>query len=157
MDLAMPGIDGWETIRRVRVDGHTAIPLAIVSANAFDKGLTNDLGVRAEDFIVKPYRHTELFDWLERQLGLSWLYELPAPLAASLPAASHTLPDAQQRAALLDVVNLGFYRGIINMLDEIEKQDPKATQFVQDMRTLARQFQFEAMARQLKSDRPANA
>ena len=156
MDLAMPGIDGWETIRRLRVDGHTDIALAIVSANAFDKGLQNDLGVRAEDFIVKPYRHTELFDWLERRLQLTWLHEMPVPLAADLPVAPHALPDAQQRAALLEVVNLGFYRGIMNTLDEIEKLQPQASRFVEDMRALARQFQFEVMARQL-TDNQANA
>ena len=157
MDLAMPGIDGWETIRRLRVDGHTDIALAIVSANAFDKGLQNDLGVRAEDFIVKPYRHTELFDWLERRLQLTWLYELPAPLAADLSVTPYALPDAQQRAALLDVVNLGFYRGIMNTLDDIEKHSPQACKFVEEMRALAQQFQFEAMARQLTDDRQTNA
>jgi signal transduction histidine kinase/CheY-like chemotaxis protein/purine-cytosine permease-like protein len=160
MDLAMPGIDGWETIRRLRVDGHTSISLAIVSANAFDKGLPNDLGVRTEDFIVKPYRHTELFDWLGRRLQLSWLYEIPAPLAvdlaADLPVVPHALPDAEQRAALLEVVNLGFYRGIMNTLDEIEKLQPQALKFVDHMRTLARQFQFEVMAQQLM-DSQANA
>ena len=160
MDLAMPGIDGWETIRRLRVDGHTDVALAIVSANAFDKGLPNDLGVRTEDFIVKPYRHSELFDWLERRLQLTWLYEMPAPLAVDLapdlPAVQHALPDAEQRAALLEVVNLGFYRGIMNTLDEIEKLQPQALKFVDHMRTLARQFQFEAMAQQLM-DSQANA
>ena len=153
MDLAMPGIDGWETIRRLRLEGHTAIAVAIVSANAFDKGLHtdagNDAGVRGEDFIVKPYRHSELFDWLERRLGLTWLYDAPpqpAPVQASLP---RVLPDALARAGLLEVVNLGFYRGIINKLDEIEQHHPLAAGFVEDMRVLARQFQFEAMARYL--------
>ena len=156
MDLAMPGIDGWETIRRLRVDGHLSIALAIVSANAFDKGLHNDFGVRSEDFIVKPYRHTELFDWLERRLQLTWLYELPVSVAPDSAVVQLALPDAQQRAALLEVVNLGFYRGIMNTLDEIEKHSPQAQKFVEDMRALARQFQFEAMARQL-TDSQANA
>jgi pheromone shutdown protein TraB len=66
------------------------------------------------------------------------------------------MPDAQQRAALLEVVNLGFYRGIMNTLDDIEKQSPQALTFVEGMRALARQFQFEAMAQKLM-DNQANA
>lgn len=43
MDLAMAGIDSWETLRRVRKSGHAGIHLVIVSANAFDKGQDNDM------------------------------------------------------------------------------------------------------------------
>ncbi|HSW16625.1 MAG TPA: ATP-binding protein, partial [Ramlibacter sp.] len=67
MDLAMPGIDGWETVRRLRrLPNAQHAKVAIVSANAFDKGLENDLNIGAEDFIVKPVRHGELLDWLQR-------------------------------------------------------------------------------------------
>ncbi|WP_041388487.1 hybrid sensor histidine kinase/response regulator [Polaromonas sp. JS666] len=159
MDLAMPGIDGWETLRRVRSAGHTGTHLAIVSANAFDKGLDNDVGIPPEDFILKPVRHTELIDWLERRLGLRWCYEAQAD-AGQLPAPAapppRVLPDAPQLAALLEVVTLGFYRGIMNKLAEIETQQPATAAFVEDMRALARQFQFEAMGRQLTNQEAAH-
>jgi signal transduction histidine kinase/purine-cytosine permease-like protein len=150
MDLAMPGIDGWETLRRVRGSGHQGIHLAIVSANAFDKGMENDVGILPEDFILKPVRHSELIAWLERRLSLVWRYDTPA--AEVSPVATpprRVLPNASQLAALQEVVSLGFYRGIMNMLAEIERQQPDTAAFVDDMRVLARQFQFEAMGRQL--------
>eukprot|EP01038_Epipyxis_sp_PR26KG_P019702 gene19702-27890_t len=53
MDLAMPGIDGWETLRRVRQMRLPDVQCAIVSANAFDKALDNDVEISPEDFIVK--------------------------------------------------------------------------------------------------------
>ncbi len=103
MDLAMPGIDGWETIRRLRAAGHTQAHVAVVSANAFDKGLENDVGIKPEDFIVKPVRHTELLDWLERRLALQWLEQEAAPPASApreappeAPAAAR--PDAARLA-----------------------------------------------------------
>ena len=158
MDLAMAGIDGWETLRRIRLAGHAGIHLAIVSANAFDKGIDNDVGIRAEDFILKPVRHTELIDWLERNLALRWRYE--APVADSLPEAAapapRARPDAIQLASLLEVVSLGFYRGILNKLADIETQQPATAVFVEEMRLLARQFRFEAMARELTQKDPSH-
>ncbi len=158
MDLAMPGIDGWETIRRLRALSQAAPRVAVVSANAFDKGLENDVGIRPEDFMVKPVRLSELLDWLGRQLGLAWLESVPAAGPAPTPAAAApalVFPSAQRLRALQQVVGLGFYRGIVNTLDEIERDEPACGAFVVQMRALARQFQFEAMSRLL--DQAADA
>ncbi|MFO1191148.1 MAG: ATP-binding protein [Rhodoferax sp.] len=152
MDLAMPGIDGWETIRRVRALGLTQVAIAIVSANAFDKGLEHDVPVPPEDFILKPVRHTELLDWLERRLALTWLDAAPpGPAAAQDGArrASWVLPAQPDLDALNEVVSLGYYRGILNKLDDIEAAQPASAAFVADMRELARRFQFETMGRHL--------
>ncbi|MGE0331146.1 MAG: ATP-binding protein [Ramlibacter sp.] len=150
MDLAMPGIDGWETIRRLRgiEGGHARV--AIVSANAFDKGLDNDVGIRAEDFVLKPVRHSELLDWLERQLGLQWLETAPpqALATAGEPAPPAVWPTPGRLAALQDVVQLGYYRGIMNQLDQIEAEEPATAALVAQWREHARRFQFEAIGRQ---------
>ncbi|ART50012.1 ATP-binding protein [Acidovorax carolinensis] len=157
MDLAMPGIDGWETLRRVRQMHLPDVQCAIVSANAFDKALDNDVDIRPEDFIVKPVRHSELLDWLERRLGLQWLYNeatdapaMPAPASASAAPAPLTYPDATALAALAQVVALGYYRGILNTLDDIERSQPAHGDFVSTMRQLAKQFQFDAMGQILE-------
>jgi signal transduction histidine kinase/CheY-like chemotaxis protein/purine-cytosine permease-like protein len=155
MDLAMPGIDGWETIRRLRALGNKSARIAIVSANAFDKGLDHDVDIPADDFILKPVRHSELLDWLERRLALVWITtDAPLALAASPAAAASAsvawnYPDRQSLDALHEVVYLGYYRGILNKLDEIEAGQPASAAFVCDMRVLARQFQFEVMSQHL--------
>ncbi|WP_348688844.1 hybrid sensor histidine kinase/response regulator [Acidovorax soli] len=159
MDLAMPGIDGWETLRRVRQMHLANVQCAIVSANAFDKALDNDVDIRPEDFIVKPVRHTELLDWLERRLGLQWLYEgdalaqttaPPPPYPAPATAAPLSYPDATALAALAQAVALGYYRGILNTLDEIERSQPAHQAFVHTMRQMAHEFQFDAMGQILE-------
>jgi len=51
--------------------------------------------------------------------------------------------------ALTQVVGLGYYRGVMNLLDDIEDLQPECAGFVQHLRALARQFQFEAMSQYL--------
>jgi signal transduction histidine kinase/CheY-like chemotaxis protein/purine-cytosine permease-like protein len=163
MDLAMPGIDGWETIRRLREQQLSDAPLAIVSANAFEKGADNIVGIPAEDFILKPVRKAELLDWLGRQLHLRWVDAPLPPVGADMalpggsagqasggadPAAPPPLvyPPAEQRQALQSLIDLGYLRGIVRQLDEIEASQPACRAFVQQMRALARQFQLDAMS-----------
>ena len=155
MDLGMPGIDGWETIRRIRSQQLTDAHIAILSANAFDKGLDNDVAVVADDFIVKPLRVNELLGWIGRKLQLEWVLAdtpLVAPVAAEpLPLIG---PGAAHLAALDEVINLGYLRGILNKLGEIERLAPEHAEFVRVLRELARQFQFDAMKEIMKKMGP---
>jgi signal transduction histidine kinase/CheY-like chemotaxis protein/purine-cytosine permease-like protein len=163
MDLAMPGIDGWETVRRLRASGWGAVPLAIVSANAFDKGLDNELGHRSQDFFVKPVRREDLLTWLGQRLALQWL--TAAPDGSAVLNRSH-VPDAPvftttprppvspassptELAPLLELVRLGYYKGIVTWLDDWVRQRPEQAEFAQSLRTLAREFRFEVIEQRL--------
>jgi len=155
MDLGMPGIDGWETIRRIRQQGLSDAHIAILSANAFDKGLDNDVGIAPQDFIVKPLRVNELLDWIGRQLQLEWITaDSPPPAAAPSEPPPLIAPDASHLAALDELINLGYLRGMLNKLAEIERLDPQHGEFVRVLRDLARQFQFDAMKEILRKMHP---
>ncbi|HJV63495.1 MAG TPA: ATP-binding protein, partial [Albitalea sp.] len=160
MDLAMPGIDGWETIRRVRAQRLSAAPLAIVSANAFDKGLDNDVGVAATDFVLKPVRKSELLDWLGRALALEWLHApAPAPTpagdAAPLPEPDFVAPGEERLRALDEMLALGYLRGVTTLLDAIEAESPACRRFVDHLRALAQRFQLDAMSGVVRKARDA--
>jgi signal transduction histidine kinase/purine-cytosine permease-like protein/DNA-binding NarL/FixJ family response regulator len=146
MDLAMPGIDGWETIRRLRAEGLADVPVAIVSANAFDRALDNDVGIRPADFLTKPVRGEELLDWLGRTLALEWRMQAAATAlrgtAREEPAA---LPSAASLRALAEQVQAGYPRGIHHWLDHIEASEPACAAFTQQLRALAAQFRLDAM------------
>ena len=150
MDLAMPGIDGWETIRTLRRQHLSSAPVAIVSANAFDKGQDNDVGIGAADFITKPIRFDDLLDWLGTKLALQWLTTPPAPPPAAVPANAPR-PTREQLLALHEVVNLGYPRGVHQVLDQIESTRPDTAAWLAPLRTLAHNFQFDRMTPVIKN------
>ncbi|HSM21425.1 MAG TPA: ATP-binding protein, partial [Rubrivivax sp.] len=162
MDLAMPGIDGWETIRALRRQQLSGAPVAVVSANAFDKGLDNDAGITAADFITKPVRFDELLDWLGTRLALQWLAapEGPAPghppqsTSAGAPASTVVppgpAPSREQLLALQQVVELGYPRGVMRQLDEIAQARPDCRAWLVPLRALAEAFEFDRMTPWIK-------
>ncbi len=145
MDLAMPGIDGWETIRSLRRQALSQAPVAVVSANAFEKGQDNDAGIRAADFITKPVRFEELLDWLGTQLQLQWQITPPAPQPPAV-AADAPRPHREQLQALQQVVVMGYPKGVHQVLDQIEASRPDCAAWLGPLRQLAHNFQFDRMS-----------
>jgi CheY-like chemotaxis protein len=144
MDLAMPGIDGWETLRSIRRLSLSAAPAAIVSANAFDKGLENDVGITMADFITKPVRLEELLDWLGRRLSVQWL--ATAPPAPSPPAGPPAMPPTRENLlALREVVDLGYPRGVQRQLERIRAEQPDCATWLAPLQAMAQAFQFDRM------------
>jgi hypothetical protein len=88
------------------------------------------------------------------KLFLPTAHDSAAPVAASavvLPSKTPplTLPPWHWCEALRELVSLGYYRGIMGKLDEIDLSQPQCAAFTAHMRGLARQFKFETMLQQL--------
>jgi CheY-like chemotaxis protein len=157
MDLAMPGMDGWEASRIIRQVHRSEVPIAIVSANAYDKGLENPAAIPAEDFFVKPVNVAELLDWIGRRLQLEWISHAGPKSISSEIAAAETapppvllFPPAAQLVELRAQLKLGYVRGIVHQLDEIATLGPQYSAFIAAMRGHAARFQLDAMARLLE-------
>nr|WP_315249975.1 ATP-binding protein [uncultured Duganella sp.] len=145
MDLAMPGMDGWETSYILRRKRMSVTPIAIVSANAFDKGMENPAAIRAEDFFIKPVNLNELLDWIGARLSLEWITQDTTPPASAAPAEL-IFPPAGIMAELRELIRVGYVRGIQKKLDDIGALDPRYQRFTQTMRDFAVRFQLDAMA-----------
>jgi DNA-binding response OmpR family regulator len=53
LDINLPGIDGFETLRKIRQQSE--IPVIIVSAREEDVDMILGFGVGADDYVVKPF------------------------------------------------------------------------------------------------------
>ena len=56
------------------------------------------------------------------------------------------MPSIDALRRLEDQVHTGYMRGVHQALDRIAAEEPACEAFVQRMRTMARQFQLDAMA-----------
>ena len=71
LDLMMPGIDGFEVIRRLRADPATAdIQIVILSALNSNEDIVKGFNVGANDFIMKPIIMEKLLSTVVTQMQL---------------------------------------------------------------------------------------
>jgi len=71
LDLMMPGIDGFEVIRRLRADEATAdIQIVILSALNSNEDIVKGFNVGANDFIMKPIIMEKLLSCVVTQMQL---------------------------------------------------------------------------------------
>ena len=68
IDIHMPGIDGYETMRRIR-KRNPSVPIVAFSADAFKEQQDRALAAGFSDYITKPIRLNILADCLNRFLG----------------------------------------------------------------------------------------
>lgn len=71
LDLMMPGIDGFEVIRRLREDPETAdIQIVILSALNSNEDVIKGFNVGANDFIMKPIIMEKLLSCVVTQMQI---------------------------------------------------------------------------------------
>ena len=59
LDLGLPGLDGFEVIRRLREKGST-VPIIVLSSRTDEKGKVEALDLGADDYLSKPFGVDEL-------------------------------------------------------------------------------------------------
>lgn len=70
MDIRLPGIDGYEALRRIRADPLTAdIPVVALSADAMPENLRRGRAAGFADYLTKPLEFRRLIATINRTLG----------------------------------------------------------------------------------------
>ena len=140
LDLAMPGMDGWETCHVIRNVQGSKVPLAILSANAFDRRLENNVGIGPEEFFTKPLDFFAFIGWLGPFLGVEWIYEHITEVADG-----GDLPDADALASLCEFVELGNLSSIRRSIKAFEEDTSISREFVSELRRYSEALQLEAL------------
>ncbi len=70
LDIMMPGIDGWETLTRLKADPATAgIPVVIFTAREHSRGHQKSTDMGASGYFRKPFEPDELIELVEKHIG----------------------------------------------------------------------------------------
>ena len=69
LDIMMPGIDGWETLTRLKRDAATAnVPVIIFTAREHARGHQKSAEMGAADYFRKPFEPDELIELVEKHV-----------------------------------------------------------------------------------------
>jgi PAS domain S-box-containing protein len=157
MDLRMPGMDGHETIKRLRaMENGRAVKIIAVSASAFTEVQQEARASGADEFIAKPFRETELFEKIGKLTGVEYVYEDqpgPAPaaveetLAADLFAGCPAELLNRIRGAALDC----DFDAVAGLADQVEPVNLKAAR---GLRALAQKYDSKSILKTVPEGKP---
>lgn len=74
LDISMPGHDGWYCLEKLRELGIRA-PIVMVSAEASEGNVPDNVKKLHNGYIIKPYRHSKIFDSISTLLPIDYIYE----------------------------------------------------------------------------------
>lgn len=144
MDRRMPVMDGLDAARAIRkLPGGSDVKIIAVTASAFTEERDEMLKAGIDDFVRKPYRSSEIYECLTRQLGVRYIYQeidanastevlttltpemlavLPPELRAELQVALESLEEARIAAVMKQLGGIAptLHKTISCLLDDFD-------------------------------------
>jgi PAS domain S-box-containing protein len=149
LDLVMPGLDGFEVVKRLRAAHGPEPKVVAVSANAFDEARQRALAMGCDSFMTKPVDVEQLLAVLAEQLGLEWLCAdsgaavEPSRAAVAADVAS---PPLLRLLELRDSARTGDVMALGTALDALAAEFPS---LIAELRGYAARFDLRSVEQAL--------
>ncbi len=180
MDLFMPGMDGFEAVKRIRESGkcqvlsvkekdnlntfhithntltHQTVIIA-VSAGAFEEHILKSREAGCDDFIPKPVAMDQLWAKIRTYLHLEWTYQkTEASAEAGLkPAIPIIAPSSEDFESLMNSAKMGDIKSIQDIAHALLHKDKQLAPFAEEVIRLAKEFQIGKIRAFLKAVHPS--
>jgi CheY-like chemotaxis protein/anti-sigma regulatory factor (Ser/Thr protein kinase) len=147
LDLVMPGLDGFEVVRRLRASHGPAPKVVAVSANAFDEARQRALAMGCDSFMTKPVDMEQLLAVVAEELGLEWQCDATCAPGESTPAPKDiAVPGLLALQELRDCARSGDVMALGTALDALAGEFPALTA---ELRGYAARFDLRSVQRAL--------
>ncbi|MGD1939474.1 MAG: ATP-binding protein [Cyanophyceae cyanobacterium] len=142
VDIAMPVMDGFEFLDRVRSNPELRDMKVIVSSASVSH-TDRQMALRAggDDFLPKPVDKEQLLGRLDAHLQLDWIQS--AFVEKTNEVVSDRLPPKDKLQELLAVAQSGSIRRTRKALETFQDADGQYRKFINTLLQLAREFKIE--------------
>lgn len=159
LDISMPGMNGFELAKALRVELNGSTPIIMISANAMEETSLKNGHHEHNDYLLKPVIYRHLLEKIRANLDLEWISQ--GDIAPSSPRRDNQyeingIPPADHLDELLNLGQIGHIRGIQTKLDELEDKFPECKMFVSDLRTHVKNFSLARYMLLLEAQRGNN-
>lgn len=156
MDVQMPGIDGYETTRRIRQDLQLdKLPIIAVTANALDGDREKCLQVGMNDYLSKPIIPKLLFETLMKWSPLPSTKKLITHIEEDKGSFEITLPELKRLSTIPEIdVKSAIFRLLNNekfYYQLIQKFISSRTSTIEEVRNFIKDKNFEDAGRIIHS------
>lgn len=114
LDVQIPEIDGLTVCRTIRE--HSATPIIMLTVRDTDRDIVEGLGLGADDYMTKPFSHTELVARVQSVMRRAGMPQPPRQLAFagfSLDAERHTLESGDRPSVQLTALEVKLLEALM--------------------------------------------
>jgi CheY-like chemotaxis protein len=157
LDISMPAMDGWAVARQLRQLPRERPAIIMLSAIAMEEERMAEPDRLFDDYMIKPIDLRQMLEKFHTLLDIEWTTrdEIATQPSAPLAPAKSLAPDAID--ALIQLGQIGHFRGISATLDEIEAGSPESAASVAELRVIANSFNLSRFLTVLEAQRTAHA
>jgi PAS domain S-box-containing protein len=151
MDMRMPVLDGYEATQHIKgtTKGHATVIIAL-TASVLDEERTIILSAGCDDFVRKPFREAEIYEVMQKHLGIRYVYDEPE--ASEEEGIDQEVLTPKALASLGAELLEKLRQAIINldmevMLDLVSQVHPGNPALADAVTDLAHNYEYERLSR----------
>jgi diguanylate cyclase (GGDEF)-like protein len=127
LDVMLPGIDGYETARRMRAASpETWVPIIFLSSGDYDRDFERAIEAGGDDYLVKPVSSSVLGAKIRALQRLDRMHQKVLELSAQLTIANQSLEAISQQDPLTGIANRRAFdhRLALHFADALRRKEP---------------------------------